>query len=162
MGVLSAIRRLWDSALADPKPRSMPPGTYTPEVIGSPTELPKGSVFVFGSNTDGHHGGGSAQTAFYFFGARIGQSEGRQGQSYGIVTTDFHRPGRFPLEYIERGINRFLAYARTRPCEVFWVTKIGTLAAGYTVSEIANLWADKSIPPNVMLPREFDVRGGDR
>ena len=50
------------------------------------TRLEPGEVFVFGSNASGAHGGGAARFALDRFGAVWGQSEGLQGQSYGIDT----------------------------------------------------------------------------
>ena len=49
-------------------------------------QLRPDEVFVFGSNASGAHGGGAARFAYDRFGAVWGQSEGLQGQSYGIDT----------------------------------------------------------------------------
>ena len=48
------------------------------------TELNENEVFVFGSNGQGAHLGGAAATAVRKFGAKMGQAEGLQGQSYAI------------------------------------------------------------------------------
>jgi len=53
--------------------------------------LPNNGIFVFGSNTEVRHGLGSALTAKQNFGAIYGQSSGRQGQSYAIITKDLHK-----------------------------------------------------------------------
>ena len=50
------------------------------------TKLDKNEIFVFGSNGSGFHGGGAAATAVHKFGAKMGQAEGLQGQSYAINT----------------------------------------------------------------------------
>lgn len=57
--------------------------------FGYITELDKNEVFVFGSNGQGAHLGGAATTAVHKFGAKMGQAEVLQGQSYAINTMDF-------------------------------------------------------------------------
>ena len=52
------------------------------------TKLKSNQIFVFGSNTQGRHGKGSALVARLNFGAIYGQAYGLQGQSYAIVTKD--------------------------------------------------------------------------
>lgn len=54
-------------------------GNITPE---------KNTIFVFGSNSEGRHGAGSAKVAVRQFGAKLGQGHGLQGNAYGLVTTD--------------------------------------------------------------------------
>lgn len=127
----------------------------TPEYIAGPDELPEGSVFVFGSNTEGIHGTGSASTAINEFGAIWGKPYGRQGASYAICTTDLTSGDRYPLHLIEEHIEEFLNYALANPEETFWVTKIGSLRAGYTIEDMAALWEGKNIPQNVVLPVEY-------
>ena len=56
--------------------------TYT----GMITSLKDNQVFVFGSNPEGRHGAGAAKTAKDKFGAKYGQGEGIQGQSYALPT----------------------------------------------------------------------------
>lgn len=48
--------------------------------------LGKDEIFVFGSNVEGMHNGGAAYYALQHFGAKFGQAEGIQGQSYAIPT----------------------------------------------------------------------------
>ena len=50
--------------------------------------LQPNQIFVFGSNTQGRHGLGAAKIALQKFGAKYGQAEGIQGQSYAIITKD--------------------------------------------------------------------------
>ena len=52
------------------------------------TKLDKNEIFVFGSNGYGAHNGGAAATAVRKFGAKMGQAEGLQRQSYAINTMD--------------------------------------------------------------------------
>ncbi|WP_199330919.1 MULTISPECIES: A1S_2505 family phage non-structural protein [unclassified Calothrix] len=117
------------------------------------TILPN-QVFVFGSNTQGRHGKGAAKLARDKFGAIYGQARGLQGQSYAIVTKDLTKGG-VPLESIKKEIDIFLTFATEHPELEFLVTKLGCGLAGYAVKEIATLFADKYIPSNVLLPREF-------
>lgn len=48
--------------------------------------LDANQVFVFGSNTDGRHGGGAAHYAHKLFGAEWGVAEGMTGKTYAIPT----------------------------------------------------------------------------
>lgn len=128
---------------------------YTPEYI---LDLPAGCIFVFGANTMGIHGAGSAKTARFNFDAVLGVGEGLQGRSYGIVTKEL-RDG-FPavtLEDIYAGVERFYAFATTRPDLKFYVTKIGTLRGGFSMNEIGDIFRALApkISPNIVLPREF-------
>ena len=69
--------------------------------------LEPGEVFVFGSNASGAHGAGAALLAHHRFGAVWGQSEGLQGQSYGIDTMS-------GLGVFQEQAGRFLAFAASR------------------------------------------------
>ena len=113
-------------------------------------------VFVFGSNTAGRHGKGAALFARQHRGAIYGQGEGFQGNSYAVPTKG-QRPDRtlftLPLEQIGAGVQRFLAFARSRPDLAFEVTPIGCGLAGYTAAEIAPMF--RGAPMNCTLPVEF-------
>lgn len=120
------------------------------------TELKPRQVFVFGSNTEGIHGGGAAYIALNKFGAIYGQSEGLQGQSYAIVTKDLQKGMRsVDLKYIEEQISKLLIFAYEHPELEFLVTKIGCELAGFKEIEIADCFSDKVIPENVLLPQSF-------
>lgn len=103
-------------------------------------------VFVFGSNASGAHGGGAARFAYDRFGAVWGQSEGLQGQSYGIDTMS-------GLAVFEEQAGRFLDFAREHPELRFLVTEVGCGIAGYTPEQVAGFFADA--PDNVVLPDSF-------
>lgn len=108
-------------------------------------------VFVFGSNASGAHGGGAALFAYERFGAVWGQSEGLQGQSYGIDTMS-------GLEVFREQARRFVDFAAQHPELRFRVTEVGCGIAGYTPAQVAGFFADA--PPNVVLPESFvDVLG---
>lgn len=110
------------------------------------TELDKDEIFVFGSNGQGAHFGGAAATAVRKFGAKIGQAEGLQGQSYAINTMDSED------EMFEQ-IDRFLKFAKDHRELKFLVTEIGCGIAGYSPEQIAPHF--KNHPKNVLLPDTF-------
>lgn len=132
---------------------------YTPERISA---LKKNEIFVFGSNTQGRHGAGAAKTALELFGAKYGVAKGLQGRSYGLITTDLTTPELYPLELIEENILEFIGVANSYPHLTFYMTKVGTALAGYTVSVIANVFKkchkQLPFPVNVILPKEFEMR----
>lgn len=103
-------------------------------------------VFVFGSNGSGAHGGGAARFALERFGAIWGQSEGLQGQSYGIDTMS-------GLDVFREQAGRFLEFARAHRELRFLVTEVGCGIAGYTPEEVAGFF--RGAPTNVVLPDSF-------
>lgn len=109
-------------------------------------------IFVFGSNLAGRHGKGAALCAVRDHGAKYGQGEGFQGQSYAIPTKDA-RLKSLPLERIKNGVDQFLAFARSRSDLRFQVTRIGCGLAGYTDEQIGPLF--KHAPENCDLPLEW-------
>ena len=111
--------------------------------------LKPNEVFVFGSNLKGQHAGGAAFTARVLFGARMGQGEGLQGQSYAIPTMQGG------VETIKPYVDRFLEFAAENMQKDFLVTKIGCGIAGFTPEEIAPLFKDAIHMHNVWLPAEF-------
>lgn len=119
---------------------------YTPENI---TELKSNEIFVFGSNLAGSHGGGAAWLAHERFGAVWGQGVGLQGRSYGIPT--MHGG----VETIQPYVDEFIAFAKEHKEYTFLVTRIGCGIAGFTVGEIAPLFAGAIDIENVILPKAF-------
>ncbi len=106
-------------------------------------------VFVFGSNLQGHHGGGAARTAHEKFGAVWGEGVGHFGQSYAIPTMQGG------VETIKPYVDDFIAYAQQHSELRFLVTAIGCGIAGFLPSEIAPLFR-KALPlSNVSLPESF-------
>lgn len=106
-------------------------------------------IFVFGSNLAGCHGGGAARLAFERFGAVWGQGIGLQGQSYAIPTMQGG------VETIRPYVDQFIEYARCHPQLRFLVTEIGCGIAGFTVGQIAPLFAAARDIPNIWLPARF-------
>lgn len=120
----------------------------SPDLI---TELDDNEVFVFGSNIQGHHGGGAAALAFEKFGAEWGKGTGLQGQSYAIPT--MHGG----VDTIKPYVDRFLEFAKEHKELDFLVTEIGCGIAGFYVSDIAPLFfsAIDEDMQNVYLPKRF-------
>lgn len=110
------------------------------------TELDDNEIFVFGSNGQGAHFGGAAATAVQKFGAKMGQAEGLQGQSYAINTMDSED------EMFEQ-IDRFLKFAKEHSELRFLVTEVGCGIAGYSPDQVAPHF--KEHPNNVILPDAF-------
>lgn len=119
---------------------------YTPPQISS---LGPNEVFVFGSNLEGRHAGGTARTAQLCFGAVPGLGAGLMGQSYAIPTMQGG------VETIKPYVDQFIEIARLLPFKTFYVTRIGCGIAGFSDSQIAPLFAAAAALPNVILPREF-------
>ena len=112
-------------------------------------KLEKNEIFVFGSNLAGAHGGGAARTAVEKFGAIMGQGVGLQGQSYAIPTMQGG------ANTIKPYVDEFIAFAKQHPELTFLVTRIGCGIAGFTVSEIAPLFAGAVNVENIHLPQDF-------
>lgn len=108
--------------------------------------LAPGEVFVFGSNAHGAHGGGAARQAHRQFGAVWGQSEGLQGQSYGIDSMS-------GLGVLQEHAARFIAFAARHPELRFLLTEVGCGIAGHTPEQVAPFF--RGAPENVVLPERF-------
>lgn len=113
------------------------------------TELQPGEIFVFGSNLEGHHGGGAALLAWKKWGAIWGQGAGLQGQTYGIPTMH-GGPDR-----IKPYVDEFISFARQHPELTFLVTEVGCGIAGFRPSQIAPLFRDAVDVENIHLPQRF-------
>lgn len=111
-------------------------------------------VFVFGSNTEGRHGKGAAKEAVDKHGAVYGQPEGKQGNSYGIITKELRKGlPTITLDQVRIGVNNFLEYANMNRLQLFYVTKIGCGLAGFKEEDIKPMFS--SAPSNVYLPKEW-------
>lgn len=119
---------------------------FTPAWI---KDLKENEVFVFGSNLRGAHGGGAARVAVECFGAVWGQGVGMQGQCYAIPT--MHGG----VDVIKPYVDEFIAFAREHREMKFLVTPIGCGIAGFTVEEMAPLFADAIDDENIILPEGF-------
>lgn len=126
---------------------------YTPEVI---TKLNHNEIFVFGSNQYAIHGAGSALAAKKFGAIYKDCPMGLCGQSYGIITKSFSNTP-VSIEFITYQVQTLYYFALLRSDLIFYVTKIGTSLAGFTINEIANIFKNcmPFTPINIILPIEF-------
>lgn len=108
------------------------------------------TIFVFGSNTRGIHGLGSAAEAMRNHGAKWGVGSGLTGESYAIPTKDGDL---LPLELstIHKNVRNFLKFANNHPDWRFNTVKIGCGLAGYMEEEIKPFF--EKAPVNVNLPK---------
>lgn len=118
------------------------------------TSLPENHIFVFGSNEAGIHGAGAALDAKKYFGAVTGMGVGLHGQSYAIPTKS-ERIQTLSLTTINLYIHGFNMATHYYPEYIFHVTPIGTGLAGYTIDEIATLFAKYEWGNNTVWPLEF-------
>ena len=147
------IRIVWKKSITSSNPLCEPKAEQTiaghrvtPYYV---SKLDENEVFVFGSNIYGEHDGGASECALINFGARMGQAEGPQGQSYAIPTDGCS------FDDIKKAIDRFILYAEAHPKLTFLVTEIGCGTAGYHPNEIAPLFMDAFNIHNIYLPRQF-------
>lgn len=128
--------------------RAAPP---LPEIVRR--GLQPGFVLVFGSNLLGIHGAGSALIAARYFGATRGIGEGRTGRCYALPTkrTPYER---MTIEELRESVNQFLAHA-TESRDSFLVVEVGCKLAGFTVAQVAPMFAKAVAMPNVFLPWSF-------
>ena len=119
-------------------------------------KLSDNEIFVFGSNTQGAHGGGAARTAMNW-GAIYGQAFGLQGKTFAIPTIDYTKNGKMSIETIKEYVDRFLDFAKENKDKKFLVTEIGCGIAGFKVSDIAPLFKEalKDEFDNIYLHQSF-------
>lgn len=120
----------------------------TPEWIVS---LKENEIFVFGCRNSGRHWDGASAFALKYFGAVMGQREGRQGQSYAIPTIG----GVIGLKEIRKSVATFTQYAAEHPELHFLVTPIGCGGGCRSPREIAPMFREAAKLSNVSLPQEF-------
>ena len=117
----------------------------TPKQIN---DLAENEIFVFGSNSQGHHYGGAAKQAVECFGAIMGQGHGPQGRCYAINSMS-------GLDDMKEDIDAFQTFAQAHPEKRFLVTLIGCGIAGYRPADVAPLFVGCKELANVCLPAEF-------
>jgi hypothetical protein len=146
--------------------------TPDPTLGDAPLVLEPNEVFVFGANSEGAHGGGSAYAANKFYGAVWGEIH-RTGRSYGIVTLTFptgmvnkdqkgsFEKTRITNEDLAKEFELFFATTQLEPEKTFYLTKVGLGIAGWELDEVLeafNQWYMPSIHTNVVLPVEFAIK----
>jgi hypothetical protein len=127
--------------------------------IGPITTLQPRQIYVFGSNTQGRHGKGSALIARLHFGAIYGKAEGLQGQSYAIITKDLTKrihPSR-TVEQICHQIEKLYKFAVKHSHLEFFIvyTAQGQNLNSYTAQEMADMFSSFVIPDNIVFEEEF-------
>lgn len=120
----------------------------TPEWIDI---LNENEIFVFGCRNSGRHFDGASNFALKYFGAVMGQREGRQGQSYAIPTIG----GTIGLREIRKSVETFTQYAAEHQELHFFVTPVGCGGGCCKVWEIAPMFRKASKLPNISLPKDF-------
>lgn len=105
-------------------------------------------IFVFGSNLKGVHGAGAAKFAYGKHGATWGYGEGRSGNSYALPTK-LGPWGTMDLKQIAKSIETFIKYARLHPELEFKITQVGCGLGRFNKDQIAPLFADHEIGPNL-------------
>ena len=118
----------------------------SPRFINS---LSDNEIFVFGSNLQGHHGGGAALIAYEKFGAVWNEGVGLHGKTYAIPT--MHGG----VNEIKPYVDEFIDFAKENKQYKFLVTRIGCGIAGFKDHEIAPLFAKALELENVYLPLSF-------
>lgn len=122
------------------------------------TSLPENGIYVFGSNTQGRHGKGSAFIARLYFGAIYGQPKGFQGKSYAIVTKDltkFYHPSVSGGEIIKQTSDLY-EYAYIMPETDFymiWSTKPNLNS--YMPEQMADMFSAIPRPDNIIFEKQF-------
>ena len=115
--------------------------------------LEAGEIFIFGSNLSGRHDAGAAKKALEF-GAVMGKGVGFKGRTYAIPTKD-ENIRTMPIEAIEPYVKQFIDYASKNQHLTFLVSKIGCGLANHSPEDIAPLFEDALLYPNIVLPEEF-------
>lgn len=106
-------------------------------------------VFVFGTDSKGSQRFGAAGLAAKNFGAQIGVTNGRTGDSYALPTMGYS------LTELGAAILQFEQYARENRGTTFLVTPIGCGHAGFKEEEVAPYFRGCIALANVMLPEQF-------
>jgi hypothetical protein len=129
---------------------------HTPENIET---LKENEVFVFGTNQFAIHAGGAAKVAAQKFGARDTVApHGLCGNSYGIITTSFNEVP-ISMDFIQHQLEVLYHFAIARPDLTFYVTKIGTGIAGFSIAQMDRIFFHLTYlqPNNIILPKEFTI-----
>lgn len=128
--------------------------TYKGEI----SELKSNQIFVFGSNTQGRHGKGSALIAKNKFGAKNGQSSGLQGQSYAIITKDLTKKihPSISKKFIIEQIKDLYEYAVKNEDKEFLIAYSNSKNLNYySPQDMANMFSSFDIPINIIFEENF-------
>lgn len=138
-------------------------------------DLPENGVFVFASNKQGAHAGGSAHFAHTELGAEWGIGEGPTGRCYAFPTLNFGKtqlrndPDRYDgldckvsVEELDESWKKLVEYMKSKPENKFYITKVGLGIAGYDLHTIHKSFWDAGIPflfsrEQVVYPIDFEM-----
>lgn len=123
--------------------------TNTPDVV---KKLKDHEIFVFGSNLNGNHAGGSAKLASDKFGAEDGVGEGLRGQSYAFPTLDKDMQ-KVSIDALKESVEKLIQCARDNTTKIFLLTKVGCGIAGFTEDEMKQVFNRRDIPANIIKPK---------
>ena len=129
---------------------------YDPRRLSEPLD---NDILVFGSNTQGRHGKGSALFAKEKFGAIYGKAFGRQGNAYAICTKSLTvktHPS-VSKELIINEIEVLYNYASLHTELNFLVvySGVGENLNAYSNEEMAEMFRMEGIPNNILFQEEF-------
>jgi hypothetical protein len=115
---------------------------------------------VFGSNPEGRHNMGVALIARLKWGAIYGVAEGKQGDSYAIVTKDLScrmHPS-ISEDRIKSQIAKLYDYARNNPREegIVGYSGHGRNLNGYTSWQMAAMYGHIEVPINIVFEEAFN------
>lgn len=127
------------------------------------SQLNNNQIFVFGSNTEGRHGKGTAKIAYNRYGAKYRQGHGLQGKSYGLITTNLkHNNGYRSVTKtdITENIRKLYEIANMMKDHEFLIayTANGANLNGYSSIEMAEMFTNAgggSIPTNIVFENNF-------
>ena len=126
---------------------------------GKITKLEDSQIFIFGSNTEGRHGKGSAKFAKDKCGAIYGKPYGPQGRSYAIITKDLtkkYHPSISEDVIINQILNLY-RYAEQHPDLEFLVPYSSSTINlnSYSSQDMANMFSCGVIPENIVFEEGF-------
>ena len=148
-----------DDVMLPEEPKAISAESERDTYSGHIDKLNENEIFVFGSNTEGRHGKGAALVARKF-GAIYGVSSGPQGRTFAIITKDLTKqrhPSRTE-DQIKSEISSLYDYANENPDKRFLVaySGIGANLNAYSNDEMAEMFAFRSIPSNIVFESEFN------
>lgn len=110
--------------------------------------------FVFGSNTGGIHGAGSANWANRFYKARYGVGEGITGMSYALPSKVVRNGmiDNMSWEEFKEHCDKFIRFAMDNPEKRFWLTKVGCGLAGFREEDVRSIFLSHDVPANILIP----------
>jgi hypothetical protein len=133
--------------------------------------LEANQIFVFGSNPQGIHGGGTAKIAHEKYGAEFGNGRGIQGRSYGLVTKNLtpnfveDSTGITYSKVGERSVSRmqilnnildlYLYAISNKEFEFLIAYTSGPNLNGYEPKDMANMFTFFPVPSNIVFNDEL-------